>query len=99
MIIEVFDSGAHQKSRGSTRLLPRTMNAMTRPRFDGLKTCEPLRWMTNLVSSEKAAIPENIHQWWKVQWSPTGVLGTRRMRAMPLPVSIALAGHTNERVL
>ena len=98
MIIEGFDRGAHQKSRGSIWLLPRMMKARTRPTFDGLKTCEPLRRTMNFVSNENAATAENIHHLWKVQWSPTGVLGTRRIRAMPLPVSIALAGHTNDRV-
>ena len=32
------------------------------------------------------------------QWSSGGVPTTRRIRATPLPVSIALAGHTNDRV-
>ena len=36
-IIQPF-SGAHQKSSGSTRPLPSTMNAMTSPMFDGLNT-------------------------------------------------------------
>ena len=31
--------------------------------------------------------------------SSDGVPGTRRIRATPLPVSIALAGHTNDWVL
>jgi hypothetical protein len=34
-------SGAHQKSSGSTRVLPSTTKATTSPMFDGLKTCEP----------------------------------------------------------
>ena len=55
--------GAHQKSSGSTRVLPSTMNAMTSPTLDGLKTCDPLRRTMNLVKSENAAIPENIHHW------------------------------------
>ena len=92
-----FESGAHQKSSGSTLLLPSTMKAMTRPTFDGLNTCEPLRRTMNFVNRENAAMPENIHHWWKLQWSPTGVLGTRKINAMPLPVSIALAGQTKAR--
>ena len=98
MTIARFERGAHQKSSGSTRLLPSTRNAHTNPTFDGLNTCEPLRRTTNLVSSDAAAMPEKIHHLWNVQWSPTGVLGTLRMSAMPLPVSMALAGHTNDLV-
>ena len=33
-----------------------------------------------------------------LQWSFGGVVGTRRISATPLPVSIALAGHTNDRL-
>ena len=51
--------------------------------------------MRYFVDSENAATPANTHQAWKLQWSPTGVLGTRKISATPLPVSIALAGHTN----
>ena len=32
-----------------------------------------------------------------LQWSPGGVLGTRRINATPLPVSMALAGQTKDR--
>jgi hypothetical protein len=34
-------SGAHQKSRGSTRVSPSTRNVTTSPMFDGLNTWEP----------------------------------------------------------
>ena len=54
--------------------------------------------MTYLVSSEKAATPANMYQACVLQWSPGGVPGTRRISATPLPVNIALAGHTRERV-
>ena len=87
-------SGPHQKSSGSTRLMPSTMKATTRPTFDGLNRCEPRYLMTYLVSSEKAATPAKIHQPSVVQGWSGGVPTTRRMRATPLPVSIALAGHT-----
>ena len=44
--------GAHQKSSGSTRELPRTTKATTSPMFDGLKTWVPRYLMTYLVRSE-----------------------------------------------
>ena len=53
--------------------------------------------MRYFVSSENAATPANTHHAWVLQWSSTGVPGTRRISATPLPVSIALAGHTNAR--
>ena len=34
-------SGDHQKSSGSTRVLPSKRKAATSPMFDGLNTCEP----------------------------------------------------------
>ena len=67
---------------------------MTSPMFDGLNRCEPRYRMTYFVRSEKAATPANTYHPWVLQWSFGGVPGTRRMRATPLPVSIALAGHT-----
>ena len=91
-------SGAHQKSSGSTRVLPSTTNAMTSPMFDGLKTCEPRYLITYFVSSESPATPANTYQASVLHGSSGGVPTTRRMSATPLPVSIALAGHTNARV-
>ena len=44
-------SGAHQKSSGSTRSLPRMMKASTRAMFDGLKTC-PLRKRTDILRQQ-----------------------------------------------
>ena len=55
-IIQPF-SGAHQKSSGSTRLLPSTMNAMTSPMFDGLNTWEPRYRMRYFVRREKRGDP------------------------------------------
>ena len=48
-------SGAHQKSSGSTRSLPRMMNATTSAMFDGLKTCPLRKRMKYFVSSPNAA--------------------------------------------
>ena len=90
-------SGAHQKSNGSTRVLPSTMKARTSPMLDGLNTWDPWNRMRYFVSRESAATPANTYQPWVLQWSPGGVLGTRRISATPLPVSIALAGHTIAR--
>ena len=89
-------SGAHQKSSGSTRVLPSTMNATTSPMFDGLKTCEPRYLITYFVSSENAATPAKTYQPSVFQGWSGGVPTTRRIRATPLPVSIALAGQTND---
>ncbi len=55
--------------------------------------------MRYLVDSENAATPANTYQACVLQWSPGGVPGTRRMSATPLPVSMALAGHTKDRWL
>ena len=52
-----MSSGCHQKSRGSTRVLPRTKKATTRPTLDGLKTWVPRYLIRYLVTKEKAAIP------------------------------------------
>ena len=91
-------SGAHQKSRGSTRALPSTRNATTSPMFDGLNTCEPRYLMTYLVSSETPATTANTYQSPVYQGWSAGVPTTRRISATPLPVSIALAGHTKDRL-
>ena len=53
--------------------------------------------MTYLVARENAATPAKTYQACVLQWSPGGVSGTRRMSATPLPVSMALAGHTSDR--
>src|SRR5262249_1338442 len=55
-------SGAHQKSRGSTRELPRTTKEMTRPMLDGLKTWLPRYLMTYLESSDNPATTANTYQ-------------------------------------
>src|SRR5690242_13171371 len=88
-------SGPHQKSSGSTRELPSTMNAITRPTFDGLNTCEPRYLITYFVASENAATPANTHQSPVYHGWSAGVPTTRRISATPLPVSIAEAGQTN----
>ena len=87
------DSGAHQKKSGSARLEPRTRKQRTSPKFDGLNTCRPLMRITCFESSETAAVPAKIHQPCVLHQSPWRVAGTRRTKATPLPVSIALAGH------
>src|SRR3954447_3533746 len=91
-------SVAHQKSSGSTRALPRTMNATTRPRFEGLKTCDPRYLMTYFDRSDNPATPAKMYQPYVLQGWSTGVPTTRRMSATPLPVSIALAGQTRARL-
>ena len=53
--------------------------------------------MTYLVSSEKPATPANTYHLWKLHGASAGIPGMRRIRATPLPVSIALAGQTNAR--
>ena len=55
--------------------------------------------MTYFVRSERPATPAKMYQASVFQGSSGGVPTTRRIRATPLPVSIALAGHTNERRL
>src|SRR4029079_10662174 len=91
-------SGAHQKSSGSTRVLPSTMNATTSPMFDGVKTCETRYLITYFVRRENAATPAKTHHESVFHGWSGGVPTTRRIRATPLPVSIALAGQTNVRV-
>ena len=73
--------------------------ATTRPTFDGLKTWEPRYWMTYLVSRARPATMANTYQSLVPQGSPAVVSVVRRISATPLPVSIALAGHTNMPVL
>ena len=55
--------------------------------------------MTYFVRSESAAMPAKTYQSVVFQGSSARVPTTRRMSATPLPVSIALAGQTNERGL
>ena len=55
-------NGAHQKSSGSTRVLPRTTNATTSPTLDGLNTCEPRYLITYFVSRESPATMANRYQ-------------------------------------
>ncbi len=54
--------------------------------------------MTYFVSRERPATTAKMYQASVFQGWSGGVPTTRRIRATPLPVSIALAGHTNERV-
>ncbi len=63
--------------------------------FDGLKMWWPRHLIRYLESSETAAVPAKIHQPFMLHQSPCRVPGTRRMKATPLPVSSALAGHIN----
>ena len=95
--IQTF-SGAHQKSSGSTRVLPSTTNATTSPMLDGLNTCEPRYLMTYFVRSDRPATPAKTYQAYVFQGSSAGVPTTRRISATPLPVSIALAGQTKARL-
>jgi hypothetical protein len=55
--------------------------------------------MAYFVSSEKAATPANTYHLYVVHGWSAGVPGTRRISATPLPVSMALAGHTNDLLL
>ena len=50
--------------------------------------------MTYFVASPNAATPANSARSWVPQGSFAGCPTTRRMSATPLPVSMALAGHT-----
>ena len=54
--------------------------------------------MTYFVRSDRAATPAKTYQAYVFHGSSGGVPTTRRIRATPLPVSIALAGQTNDRV-
>ena len=55
-------NGAHQKSSGSTRVLPRIRKAATRPTFDGLNTWEPRYLIRYFVSRESPATMANRYQ-------------------------------------
>jgi hypothetical protein len=87
------DIGAHQKSSGSARFLPRIRKQSTSATFDGLKTWRPPRRTRCLESRPIAAVPTKIHQPRRLHQSPCCVPGTRRTNATPLPVRSALAGH------
>ena len=66
----------------------------TSPKFDGLKTCRP-RNADHVLREQRRRrrSPAKIHQPCRLHQSPCSVPGTRRMKATPLPVSRALAGH------
>src|SRR5437773_2158613 len=66
--------------------------------FDGLKTWLPRYLMTYLESSDSPATTANTYQPYVLQGWPGGVPTTRRIRATPLPVSMALAGQTMVRL-
>ena len=54
--------------------------------------------MTYFVRSDRPPTAAKMYQASVFQGWSGGVPTTRRMSATPLPVSIALAGHTNDRV-
>ena len=85
--------GPHHSTWGSARCSPSTTNATTSARFDGLKMWEPLTRIRYFEAMPNAAVPANTHQPCMLHQSPGSVPGTRRISAMPLPVSMALAGH------
>ena len=59
--------------------------------FDGLKTWRPRKRITYFESRPTAAVPAKIHHPRRLHQSPCSVPGTRRTKATPFPVSIALA--------
>ncbi len=61
--------------------------------LDGLKMCSPRQRNTYLERIETAAVPTKIHQPCRLHQSPCAVPGTRRTKATPFPVSVALAGQ------
>jgi chemotaxis response regulator CheB len=76
------------------RSSPATRKATTRPTFDGLKTCEP-RVLDDVLGEQGQAGHEGEDvPVVGAPGSPALVSVVRRMSAR-LPVSIALAGHTN----
>ena len=85
--------GPHQKSSGSACSGPSSRKQRTSPKFDGLKMCEPRNLMKYLDNSDTAAVPAKMYQPFMLHQSPCCVPGTRRMKATPFPVSIALAGQ------
>ena len=85
--------GPHQNASGSACSGPRSRKQTTRPMLDGLKTWRPPTWIRCFERRAKAAVPAKIHQPCMLHQSPCSVPGTRRMKATPLPVSSALAGH------
>lgn len=100
-----MDIGPHHRSWRSTwssfiRPIGDTRNATTpttRPRFEGLNMCLPFHRTTYFDSTDKPAIEAKAHQPRVDHQSPCSVPGTLRIRATPLPVTMALAGHTNSR--
>ena len=87
------DIGPHQKASGSARVAPSSTKQSTRPKFDGLKKWCPRHVITCFERIDTAAVPAKIHQPFMLHQSPCSVPGTRRMKATPLPVRSALAGH------
>ena len=69
---------------------------MTRPKFDGLKTCWRRHRTTYFERSATPAVATKIHQPSMLHQSPCTALGRRRTKATPLPVSSALAGQKND---
>ena len=61
--------------------------------FDGLKMWWPRHLIRYFESRETAAVPAKIHHPFMLHQSPWRVPGTRKMKATPLPVRSALAGH------
>ena len=87
------DTGPHQRSCGSAYFEPRIRKHTTSPRFDGLNRCRSPTRITYFERSEIAATAAKIGAPRRLHQSPCSVPGTRRMKATPLPVSSALAGH------
>ena len=59
--------GPHQKSSGSTRPLPSTMNPRTRATLDGLKTCPVRNRTPYFVNRPRAATPAKMYHPRRVQ--------------------------------
>ena len=93
-ITSAGDSGPHQNWSGSTRVRPRITNASTRAKFDGLKMCLPrnlIRYFDAIATAATARVdPDAVEA---TTSRRACVPGMRMMNAIPLPVSIALAGQ------
>ncbi len=83
----------HQKSSGSTRRLPSTKNANSRPKFDGLNSGRPPTRIRYFDANDTTATTAKIHAPRRLHQSPCSVPGTRNTNATPFPVNSALAGH------
>ena len=66
---------------------------MTRATLDGLKMCRPRQRIRYFVAIPSATTPTKIQIPWVLHHWPWRVPGTRRMKAVLLPVSSPLAGH------